>query len=52
MPEARGCYPRDIITTVIDEAEFQGRKPVLDRETIDTACALYFGVGDFSAQAA
>jgi len=52
MPEARGCYPRDIITTVIDEAEFQGRKPVLDRETIATACALYFGVGDFNQQAA
>lgn len=38
-----GCYARDIITTVIDEAEFHGKEPVLDREAIDTACALYLG---------
>ena len=34
-----GCFPRDIITTVIDEAEFTGHAPALDRESIDTACA-------------
>ena len=38
-----GCFARDIVTTVIDEAEFLGRDPVLDRESIDTACALYLG---------
>ncbi|HZP57649.1 MAG TPA: hypothetical protein VFC53_08840 [Dehalococcoidia bacterium] len=38
-----GCYARDIITTVMDEAEFHGREPVLDHESIDTACALYLG---------
>jgi hypothetical protein len=45
VPEAKGCYPRDIITTVVDEAEFQGREPILDKDSIDTACTLYFGVG-------
>ncbi len=40
-----GCFARDIITTVIDEAEFQGRDPVLDFESIDTACSLYLGDG-------
>lgn len=43
-----GCFARDIITTVIDEAEFQGREPVLDEESIETACALYLGDGDFT----
>jgi len=38
-----GCFARDIITTVIDEAEFLGREPVLDKESIDTACVLYLG---------
>jgi predicted ATPase with chaperone activity len=38
-----GCFARDIVTTVMDEAEFHGREPVLDRESIDTACALYLG---------
>jgi len=41
-----GCFPRDIITTVIDEAEFLGREPVLDEQSIDTACTLYLGIGD------
>jgi hypothetical protein len=38
-----GCYARDIVTTVIDEAEFLGREPTLDHESIDTACLLYLG---------
>ncbi len=38
-----GCFARDVITTVIDEAEFLGREPVLDQESLDTACALYLG---------
>jgi hypothetical protein len=27
----------------MDEAEFSMREPVLDRTSIDTACALYLG---------
>ena len=46
LPEPHGCFPRDIVTTVIDEAEFHGREPVLDREAIETACTLYLGAGD------
>jgi hypothetical protein len=41
--QPHGCFARDIITTVMDEAEFHGREPVLDRESIDTACILYLG---------
>lgn len=48
-----GCFARDIITTVIDEAEFLGRDPVFDQESIDTACTLYLGseepAGDIAA---
>jgi hypothetical protein len=51
VSEPKGCYPRDVITTVIDEAEFQGKPAILDRETIDSACLLYFGIGDFSQSA-
>ncbi len=43
LPKPRGCYPRDIITTVIDEAEFEGREPELNRESIHAACRMYFG---------
>lgn len=49
-PPARGCFPRDIVTTVMDEAEFNGREPVLDKDTIDTACTLYFGSGDIEGE--
>jgi hypothetical protein len=38
-----GCFARDIVTTVLDEAEFNAREPLLDRESIDTACELYLG---------
>ena len=48
LPVPRGCYPRDIITTVLDEAEFHGRKPRFDRESIDIALTLYLGTGDLS----
>jgi predicted ATPase with chaperone activity len=41
-----GCFARDIITTVIDEAEFLGKDPVFDAESIDTACTLYRGTED------
>lgn len=37
------CFARDIVTTIMDEAEFSMREPVLDRTSIDTACALYLG---------
>ena len=43
LPKPRGCYPRDIITTIIDEAEFHGRDVALDREAIHAACRMYFG---------
>ncbi len=43
LPKPRGCYPRDIITTIMDEAEFDGREPVVDRESIHAACRMYFG---------
>jgi predicted ATPase with chaperone activity len=51
-PPPHGCFARDIITTVIDEAEFLGRDPVLDRDSIDTACSLYLGNEDGAAIAA
>jgi SpoVK/Ycf46/Vps4 family AAA+-type ATPase len=46
------CFARDIITTVIDEAEFLSREPVLDQESIDTACTLYLGSEEFENAAA
>ena len=53
LPEPHGCYPRDIITTIIDEAEFQGREPILDQQSIDTACMLYLGInGTITTEAA
>lgn len=38
-----GCFARDIITTIVDEAEFLSKTPILNEESIDTACALYLG---------
>ncbi len=43
MPTPRGCYPRDIISTLIDEAEFEGRTAVLTADAIDSACTMYLG---------
>lgn len=43
------CYARDIVTTIMDEAEFNARPPVLDRESVDTACVLYLGSEDEAA---
>jgi predicted ATPase with chaperone activity len=51
-PPPHGCFARDIVTTVIDEAEFLGREPVLDKESIETACALYLGAEEGDAIAA
>jgi predicted ATPase with chaperone activity len=47
-----GCFARDIVTTVIDEAEFMGREPRLDKESIDTACMLYLGTEEPEVRAA
>ncbi len=51
-PPPHGCFARDVITTVIDEAEFLGREPILDQESIETACALYLGAEEGDAIAA
>jgi predicted ATPase with chaperone activity len=51
-PPPHGCFARDIITTVIDEAEFLGREPVLDRESLETACTLYLGTDEGESIAA
>ncbi len=40
--EPRGCYPRDIIQTIIDSGEYFGQPPELDARNIDRACELYF----------
>jgi hypothetical protein len=48
LPSPRGCYPRDIVTTIIDEAEFEDRRPVLDENSVDMAVSMYLGV-DFDA---
>jgi len=32
------------VTTIIDEAEFEDRKPVFDEDSIDMAVALYLGI--------
>jgi len=44
QPVPRGCYPRDIVTTIIDEAEFEDRKPVFDKNSIDMSVGLYLGI--------
>jgi hypothetical protein len=43
MPEPRGCFPRDIISIIRDEAEFMGHAPALTRPAIDTALEVYLG---------
>lgn len=50
-PAPHGCFARDIITTVIDEAEFTGKEPALDKESIDTACSLYLGLSESESEA-
>jgi predicted ATPase with chaperone activity len=51
-PKPRGCYPRDVISTIIDEAEFEGRTPALTDEAIDYACSMYFGTEEPDQMAA
>jgi hypothetical protein len=43
LPEPRGCFPRDIIAIISDEAEFLGRPATLSEEAIDTAVRVYLG---------
>jgi SpoVK/Ycf46/Vps4 family AAA+-type ATPase len=43
MPEARGCFPRDIITIILDEADFLGQPATLSSEAIETALLVYLG---------
>lgn len=38
----RSCHPRDIIERICDRAQFEGHRPVLDREAVDWACQGYF----------
>jgi len=43
MPEPRGCFPRDIATIIMDEAEFLGHAAALSRQATDTAIQVYLG---------
>ena len=43
MPETRGCYPRDIVTIILDEADFLQRPAALSHEAIETALFVYLG---------
>ena len=52
MPAPRGCFPRDIVTTILDEAEFLGVPPTFDSASIDKACKLYLGDGESWAEVA
>ncbi len=38
----RACYPRDIINQIRWAAQYAGKKPLLDRETVAQACRNYF----------
>jgi predicted ATPase with chaperone activity len=38
----RPCYPRDLVRQVCWEAQFDGRPPALDWETLERACRSYF----------
>jgi predicted ATPase with chaperone activity len=40
--EPRGCYPRDIIHTIIDAGRYFDHTPKLNAHSIDSACELYF----------
>lgn len=40
--EPRGCYPRDIVQTIIDAGQYFDETSKLDAESIDKACELYF----------
>jgi MoxR-like ATPase len=41
--EPKSCYPRDLVQTIIDDAQYRGADAVLDRQTFDWALKLYLG---------
>ncbi|HXF50670.1 MAG TPA: hypothetical protein VNM43_03185 [Dehalococcoidia bacterium] len=41
--EPKGCYPRDIIQTIVDWADYHGERARVDAFTIERACKLYLG---------
>ncbi len=41
--EPKGCYPRDIIQTIVDWADYHGERARVDSFTIERACKLYLG---------
>lgn len=41
--EPKGCYPRDIIQTIVDWAEYHGERARVDSFTVERACKLYLG---------
>ena len=38
----RACYPRDILNQIVWEAQYNQKKPRLDREAVTQACRNYF----------
>ena len=52
LPPPRGCYPRDIFLTIIDEAQFEGREPIVSKDAIDRACKMYVGTAGLERRAA
>jgi hypothetical protein len=41
--EPKGCYPRDLVQTIVDWAEFHEEEPRVDHFTVERAFALYLG---------
>lgn len=41
--EPKGCYPRDLVQTIVDWAEYHGERPRVDTMTVERACKLYLG---------
>jgi hypothetical protein len=41
--EPKGCYPRDIIQTIVDWAAYHGERARVDSFTIERACKMYLG---------
>ena len=40
----RSCHPRDLIEQILSAARFQGIAPSLDKQLLDRACEIYFGL--------
>jgi predicted ATPase with chaperone activity len=41
--EAKSCYPRDLVQTIVDFSTYRGLQPTLSRDAIDSAITLYLG---------